>query len=489
MMEKKLMKQRKHESGQIIVLLAVSLVVVIVVAALAVDGGMIYSERRYSQNAADASSLAGGGEILHYMEAVNEEGDIHMTKATFDCTTDLINMAKNKAILAAGVNNVDLPYLGYKIYKLDNNVWKWIETPVDGNDLEANHGVVILCNEQEKYYDTQVKVTSSISTAFAHLIYPGDLVTTNEAVVRTYPMKPYADGYAIVSTSKNCKNFADGGTYISGSAIVNIEGSGTHSNSCLIIGGTGNNLEIYTDTGLNLVYSDATISGVNTFPYNGNQEELTYDELFIPEPECPVEVRSSKNITGGTETLLPGNYPGIKITGGTVTFSPGTYCLTGDLSVDGGLILGNGVTFRMKRDLSLPNNPKDTNATITAKTTAILAAPYDPPNEPLFYMDEDNHGTIKLIGNSSSYFSGVTYAPTGYVVIGGTSDLSKPKDPVYTKDDLCKFLNIDEAKCVAVKFSAQFIGYAVSVTGDGNLDILYDPTGFVSVPGQMYLKQ
>ncbi|MBE0685229.1 MAG: Tad domain-containing protein, partial [Anaerolineaceae bacterium] len=52
---------KRQESGQIIVLLAVSLVVVMMVAALAVDGGMIYSERRFAQNAADASALAGGG--------------------------------------------------------------------------------------------------------------------------------------------------------------------------------------------------------------------------------------------------------------------------------------------------------------------------------------------------------------------------------------------------------------------------------------------
>jgi uncharacterized membrane protein len=53
--------KRKHpsESGQAIVLLAISIVVLLGFTALAVDGGMIFSDRRHAQNAADAAALAG----------------------------------------------------------------------------------------------------------------------------------------------------------------------------------------------------------------------------------------------------------------------------------------------------------------------------------------------------------------------------------------------------------------------------------------------
>jgi uncharacterized membrane protein len=61
----KKIQPKEQEKGQIIILLAVSMVVVMVVAALAVDGGMIYTERRFAQNAADASGFAGGGVILN----------------------------------------------------------------------------------------------------------------------------------------------------------------------------------------------------------------------------------------------------------------------------------------------------------------------------------------------------------------------------------------------------------------------------------------
>ena len=51
-------KQRPSESGQAIVLIGVAFVVLLGFAALAIDGSMIYSDRRYAQNAADSSSLS-----------------------------------------------------------------------------------------------------------------------------------------------------------------------------------------------------------------------------------------------------------------------------------------------------------------------------------------------------------------------------------------------------------------------------------------------
>jgi uncharacterized membrane protein len=96
--------RKKQESGQIVVLLSISLLVLLIVAALAVDGGMIYSERRFVQNAADAASLAGGGSVLNYMEGVTD-GKRNVTKTTFTCTDSLINRAKNEAISVAELNN------------------------------------------------------------------------------------------------------------------------------------------------------------------------------------------------------------------------------------------------------------------------------------------------------------------------------------------------------------------------------------------------
>ena len=55
------MKNRigESESGQVLVILFGGIVALLAFAALAIDGGMFYSDRRFDQNAADASALAG----------------------------------------------------------------------------------------------------------------------------------------------------------------------------------------------------------------------------------------------------------------------------------------------------------------------------------------------------------------------------------------------------------------------------------------------
>src|SRR5690606_4536767 len=51
------------ERGQTLVQVALMLVVLLGFAALAIDGGMVYAERRHMQNAADAGALAGAREL------------------------------------------------------------------------------------------------------------------------------------------------------------------------------------------------------------------------------------------------------------------------------------------------------------------------------------------------------------------------------------------------------------------------------------------
>ena len=59
---------RSSERGQALVLIVLAMIVLLGFTALAVDGSMVYSDRRYVQNAADASSLAGGGAAARILE-------------------------------------------------------------------------------------------------------------------------------------------------------------------------------------------------------------------------------------------------------------------------------------------------------------------------------------------------------------------------------------------------------------------------------------
>jgi uncharacterized membrane protein len=67
---------RNHsEEGQVLPFLAVCFVILLGFTALAIDGGMLFSDRRHAQNAADASSLAGGSGAAYFMRAHNVSYD------------------------------------------------------------------------------------------------------------------------------------------------------------------------------------------------------------------------------------------------------------------------------------------------------------------------------------------------------------------------------------------------------------------------------
>jgi hypothetical protein len=461
--------RKKQESGQIVVLLSISLLVLLIVAALAVDGGMIYSERRFVQNAADAASLAGGGSVLNYMEGVTD-GKRNVTKTTFTCTDSLINRAKNEAISVAELNNYSIPYLG--------KIVDGVITTYDGHDINENHGVVIICNSQKDYIDTQVRITSSISTAFAHLIFPGSLTTTNEAITRATPRGPVAKGNAIVSLNTECQPNQKG-MYFNGTATVYVDGGGVFSHSCLDGNGT---ITVYADDGngeIGLVgdFVDENKPDFNPTPTD-NLEPL--DPIEIEEPPCN---GLDRTVTGND--LLPGNYSGISITGGSYNFAEGTYCLTGDLEITGGYVYGDGVTFFMKKNDSNPNNIKPTSVKITGNAVVQIAAPLDQESVTfgvLFYMAEDNPGVITLVGNDESFFSGTVYAPTGTISIGGTSNTE-----TYDATEQCEFSDTDPSKCQAVVFATQLIGLNVKISGTSGIAIIYDESTTAQNPGNMKL--
>ncbi len=487
----------RQESGQIIVLLAVSLVVVMMVAALAVDGGMIYSERRFAQNAADASALAGGGAVLYSGLDVNEDficpanSSYNMDSKNFSDSDNIIAKAYIAARNVATINNVsDLPFLGYKV----------INGNTEDFGMNQNHGVYIECdptNSQNKI-NVIVKITSQISTAFAHLVYPGALETTNEAVVTILPGGEGALGNAIVSLSPDCNKGQDGGILFQDNNIkLKVHNGGTFSNSCLYVGsaqdeGDGEYPNIYAEGYFNLV--DDGLSGIHQPDWlaeqvNGGQESLPLD---FPNPLNPNETnpnpdrlvcsdlpnKSEKMPITSSTTLQPGNYSnGITITAGDLLFEDGLYCLDGDMNINtNGIVNGGNVTFYIAD-----------GSTVRFNGTAVVnlvapTLPTDPYFGLLFYIDGTDNKEVLFNGNSESYFSGMVYAPERDLTIGGNST-GEELDP-----DTCALIPELEGVCEATTFSVQFIAWQVTVSGGGNIDIVYNGKAVDPVDSSMFLR-
>ena len=487
-MKNEIIRKRKNESGQIIVLLAVSLVVVMIVAALAVDGGMIYSERRFAQNTADAASLAGGGDILHFVDKkFSEESPPFVCPigSTYDANTHKFTVSENiiaSAVLAAKENaeiqnNIsELPFLGYYI--------NGSLTPVDGelsnpnSDLNDNHGITVECidNVNLKYINVIVRNTSRISTAFAHLIFPGDLVTTNEAVTKIEMPHNIAFGNAIVSLSDKCAENKDG-MYFSGNNLVTVSGGSIFSNSCL--DGDGNVEVSVTQP----TEPDEEADGIYlTYPWVGeNKPDFSPDPKTVDEPVVidkvftkPKECETNGSLDSVKKTYSSGNYEKIAIQNGTYLFEEGgKFCLSGTaqntLEITGGTVIGHNVFFYIEKG----------SVKISGNATVQLTAPsdrLDPYFGMLFYMPESNTGLINLVGNDESFFSGTVLAPKGKIEIGGTSKtdtqckliLDENLQPIPDPEDPGYFL------CEAGTFSTQLIGWYVKVVGTSNMDILFN---------------
>src|SRR5512135_115054 len=92
------------EKDQIIVIFAIALTALLAFTALAIDGGMIFADRRQSQSVADTASLAGAGAAAQYLD------DNGVTYTGFSCSNpkviNAINVAYSAALNRATINQV-----------------------------------------------------------------------------------------------------------------------------------------------------------------------------------------------------------------------------------------------------------------------------------------------------------------------------------------------------------------------------------------------
>ena len=217
---------RVQEKGQLIAILAIAMVALLGITALAVDGSMVYKDRRADQSTADSAALAGAGAAAQVLKD-------HMP-SEFYCGSSLgasaSTAAANAAVSAASIDNEVLLI----------------------NDLSTKNGVQVTCGQDNfrRYLDVRVMVTTDTPTTFARLLSRNQLRTTVEATARVYPKQTLAYGNAIASLSKSCGKI--GGIDFGGSSTVKINKGGIFSNSCIDAGGstvvevTGGQIQYYT---------------------------------------------------------------------------------------------------------------------------------------------------------------------------------------------------------------------------------------------------
>ena len=434
---------QKHEKGQIVIILVLAFVGILGFVAVALDGGMIYSDRRYDQNAADASALAGAGVAAQYLEnnAINWT-NFKCSDATVQAAEDL---AVAKAQERAAANN----------FTIDST-------------LDNQHGVVVNCVDDdwtgsynEKYLEVQVMVSSDVKTSFAHLFYNGPIRNTVEAVARIRPRTSMTFGYAIAALREDCPNSTTGGVHFDGgggeSENVTIFNGGIFSAACM----TGNgNVAVYSDTEVGNYYTtDLSLVGgalVSPLPKKATAD---LPDFSLDPPNCSgLTNYGSVKKPDAAHPIEPGIYSSITVgNNDELVMNPGLYCV-GIFKMTGGEVTGSGVTIYM-------NGTSKNDVFSVNGGTINLESPGDDSHAPavkglLLYMGHAS--SVNLGGNAESYYMGTVYAPNALIDVGGTSGVN----PTY---------------------STQLIGDTVIVHGSATIEINFDLTSIFQDPSYVDL--
>lgn len=418
-----------NESGQAMVLLVLGVVVLLGFTALAIDGGMVYSDRRNAQMASDASSLAGGAAAALYME------NHHVIYGNFDCNSSGVINAQNST-------DPDNP--GAKLAAINRAAGN--DYTID-DDISDNHGVTTECGIEDhggwldKYIDIKTVITKDTPTSFAHFIYSGLMRNRVDAITRVRPRSPAAFGHAIVALNPASCEGNQNGAGFSGNVNTYVTGGGIFSNGCLQVNGGSGEVTVTNGT---INYGGQVQNPGQFNPYPEPTDPLPPSSYEIPAPDC--NHPSAWNGTGNQlEALSP--------------LTSGLYCVSGDLRLNGGTFSGTGVTLVML------NGELRINGNVTIDVRAPGSYPDPAPAVPglLIYVPKTNTNPILLNGTSDSYFEGTVYAPGSTITFEGTGGSDN--------------------------YHTQFIGWNVKAGGTADISVVFGEPQQYSRPAVLELSK
>ncbi|HJS18220.1 MAG TPA: pilus assembly protein TadG-related protein [Anaerolineales bacterium] len=448
------MNKKSQEKGQALILVALAAVGLFGFTALAIDGSRVFSDRRHGQNAADTAALAAA---LSKIRADPPE--------TGDAVAEAAGLAR------AASNGFDHTN---SIVEVNNCAEPNLDPPCVG--IPAG-------SDPEEYIQVVIHLTTK--TTFARVLGWTEVPSIVSAIARAEPggLGPVGDGAALSAMSPDDEDAIFG----HGNFNLDIINSGIFDNS--------NHNCAFTTSGSAGTYSvDTAFEVVGGHCQNGfpSLDGPLQDASQIPYPPrvdvlAPTITCSGNSVYDAeNRTYSPGNHTNLNIPNGTVTFAPGNHCFDGGVSVSGNT---NIIAFNANFLISSGEFRLNTNGTFTC-------------NNLLVHIDG---GTgFRVNGNSTNTCEGVTfYASTGDVSWNGnpTIDFKAPTFGPY--QGLLIYLPYGNTSPLTINGNSQqsltgsiiavsspiqingnsgtfalrseIIGYTVSLAGNGNFVMDYDP--------------
>lgn len=454
--------QRSSEKGQALVLIVLAMIVLLGFTALAVDGSMIYADRRYAQNGSDASSLAGGGAAAHALGFVVTSANWSTSGTEADPSecrdgnaAPAAQRAKEAAVARAADNDFSITPVIYETQfdAAESAVW-----------TECSEEFFPLFNFHRKFMDVYVKITHDTPTSFAHFVFKSLTRNTTKAVTRIIPAEPYGFGQAIIALnpSDHCPPGGNDGAGFSGGPNILVDGGGILSNGC--VNGNSSALTVTVQGGANVIYGEGLNANPTSwnFPDGGGFEPLPDDgklplsQFNPPVPDCTGNEYHADDLIDqttleGLYCIYPGENLDLTCNGPHCDEMAGT-----DLT-----IVMRGGKFTMNDGVIVNLLAPPAGYIGEAMPGILLFLPIQ------YYGSLDGTGCgntnqeVKINGNSSSFIQGTILAPCSDVSLEGGSD--------------------------TYILNSQVIGWNVDVAGNNSASVVYDDSLNGLNPGNLNL--
>jgi hypothetical protein len=345
----------------------------------------------------------------------------------------------------------------------------------NGYDNFTNNIVSIYSPPVDGYYQNnddyvQVFITSTVNTTFMKVVGRNQFTHTVQAVVLAKPQGPTFDGAAVVSLNPSpaCGN---GSVKVSGSGTVTLDG-GLFVNSNVSCGFKEPNCTNFkfTSGGINSAGSPIDLNACHgsTIPTDTSKGQFSIpDDVFIPvEPSvCKTKTPWGSYLKTATDkyTIFPGYYtsfPPVTNNKYDLTVNPGIYCIDGNVKWTSGTfntLTGSNVTFYITSGHSF-----DMSGGVLNLSATTTSGPY---KGYLIILDgtPSSIQDCKINGGGGGIVTGSIFAPYCNLTINGNSDTDS--------------------------YSAQFVGYDVTLNGDNILNVTYDPSKVAKDPRRVGLMK
>jgi len=413
-------RARRGRRGAVTVFVAFALIAILGVVAIAVDGGILLDKRRHAQASADAVALAAA--------------DLLYTKYRIYKGVDLDGAARAQGLRTAAQN-------GYANDKTTSTVSMrfspqlYADGPDKGKMIPTGYVEVILRYNQKRYFS--LVFGSAPVPIIARAVARG----TWQAGRNGIHVLDLDDKGALTTSGNGRFTVASAPVFVNSNnaeAAISNGGGALTAPEFEIVGG----------------YSGAGFSGTITTGTLPVADPLRY--LPPPDPTT-MTIRSTTqmSISGGIHILFPGVYQGgISIQGAArVTMMPGIYY------IDGGGFTYKGQGSLIGLEVMIYNDPKADVQSEGITGTGGGSVTLTPPSTGIyqgisFFQERNSNVDAIFAGNGLFNITGTFYAANALVRASGNGDLS---------------------------IGSQYISRALSISGNGNVNIVYNPLSVAPV--------